>query len=98
MAEALMQRMRNLGFDRSAILFYVYLALYYKTGNYMKMETLMQEMEEKGIARGANTYCIFLSDYAAQCNVDGIDNVLQMAESDSNLALQWYILLQEMLI
>ncbi|XVF01435.1 hypothetical protein REPUB_Repub04eG0088900 [Reevesia pubescens] len=88
-AEALMQRMRSLGFDRSALSFNVLLTLYYKTENYKKMDTLMQEMEEKGIAPEINTYCIFLSAYAAQHNVDGIDKVLQMAESDSNLALQW---------
>ncbi|XWS59315.1 hypothetical protein CRYUN_Cryun08bG0111400 [Craigia yunnanensis] len=88
-AEAVMQRMRTLGFDRSALSFNVLLGLYYKTGNYMKMDTLIYEMEEKGIAREINTYCIFLSAYAAQCNVDGINKVLQMAESDSNLALQW---------
>lgn len=88
-AEALMQRMRILGFDRSTLVFNSLLILYYKVGNYMKMDTVMYEMKEKGIARDTNTYCILLSAYAAQRNVDGIDEVLQMAESDSNLALEW---------
>ncbi|XVF55943.1 hypothetical protein PTKIN_Ptkin06aG0076100 [Pterospermum kingtungense] len=87
-AEAILQRMRNLGFDRSTLIFNNLLRLYYKIGNYMKMDSLMYEMKEKGIACNTTTYCTFLSAYGAQCNVDGIDKVLQMAESDSNLDLQ----------
>ncbi|XVE61330.1 hypothetical protein DITRI_Ditri06bG0031000 [Diplodiscus trichospermus] len=88
-AETVMQKMRALGFDRSALSFNVLLGLYYKTGNYMKMKTLTYEMEENGITPDTNTYSILLSANAAQCSVDGIDKVLQMAEYDSNLALNW---------
>ncbi|XP_021283555.1 pentatricopeptide repeat-containing protein At2g20710, mitochondrial-like isoform X3 [Herrania umbratica] len=49
-AEALMQRMRDLGLDRSTFVFNVLLSLHYKTDNYEKLDILMHEMEEKGDA------------------------------------------------
>ncbi|EOY09638.1 Tetratricopeptide repeat-like superfamily protein, putative isoform 1 [Theobroma cacao] len=89
-AEALMQRMRDLGLDRSAFVFNVLLSLYYKADNYEKLDSLMQEMEEKGIARDIYTYCICLKVNAAQSNVDGIEDILRTVESDSNLASDWF--------
>ncbi|KAK6289570.1 hypothetical protein POUND7_001111 [Theobroma cacao] len=88
--EALMQRMRDLGLDRSAFVFNVLLSLYYKADNYEKLDSLMQEMEEKGIARDIYTYCICLKVNAAQSNVDGIEDILRTVESDSNLASDWF--------
>ncbi|OMO68728.1 hypothetical protein COLO4_29446 [Corchorus olitorius] len=88
-AEAVMQRMRDLGLDRCIVASNSLLTLYYKTGNYKKLDTFRHEMEEKGIAYNAHTYCICLSAYAAQCNVDGINNILQKAESDRGRTLPW---------
>ncbi|OMO68726.1 hypothetical protein COLO4_29459 [Corchorus olitorius] len=76
-AEALMQRMRDLGLFIDNLPFNSMLTLYYNTGNYKKLDTLMQEMEERDIAGDNCTYSICLSAYAAQCNVDGIDKILQ---------------------
>ncbi|OMO51894.1 hypothetical protein CCACVL1_29516 [Corchorus capsularis] len=88
-AEALMQRMRDLGLLRYNLPFNSMLTLYYNTGNYKKLDTLMQEMEERDIAGDSCTYSICLSAYATQCNVDGIDKILEKVGSVSTLTPSW---------
>ena len=90
-AEAVMQKIRDLGFDRTLLAFNVLLNLYYQTGNHEKLDALMHEMEEKGIKFDSFTYGIRLSAYAATSDVEGIDKVLQKMESNPESVLNWTI-------
>ncbi|KAG6693937.1 hypothetical protein I3842_09G025600 [Carya illinoinensis] len=44
-AEAIMQKMRDLGLDRTTVSYNVLLNLYYQTRNHEKLDTLVHEME-----------------------------------------------------
>ncbi|XP_061955630.1 uncharacterized protein LOC133677567 [Populus nigra] len=88
-AEAVMQRMRELGFARKPLIFTVMLNLYYKTGNTEKLDPLMREMEENGIAFDKFAYCIRLSSYAAASDIEGMEKTLKRIESDPNVVLDW---------
>lgn len=90
-AEAVMQKMRDLGLDRTPLAYNVLLNLYYQTGNHEKLDTLMHEMEEKGIKFDSFTYGIRLSAYAATSDVEGIDRILQRMESNPVNVLDWTI-------
>ncbi|KAL3569250.1 hypothetical protein D5086_029140 [Populus alba] len=88
-AEAVMQRMRELGFARKPLVFTVMLNLYYKTGNTEKLDPLMREMEENGISLDKFAYCIRLSSYAAASDIEGMEKTLKRIESDPNVVLDW---------
>ncbi|KAG7958459.1 hypothetical protein I3843_10G021700 [Carya illinoinensis] len=90
-AEAIMQKMRELGLERTTVAFNVLLNIYYQTRNHEKLDCLMHEMEEKGISFDKFTYSIRLSAYAAASNVEGIDEILRRIESNPIGLLDWSI-------
>ncbi|CAK7342189.1 unnamed protein product [Dovyalis caffra] len=88
-AEALMQRIRELGLARTSLIYTVMLNLYYKTGSTDKLDSLMQEMEENGICHDKFTYSIRLSSYAAASDIEGLEKTLIKMESDPDVVLDW---------
>lgn len=88
-AEAVMQKMRDLGLDKTVVAYNVLLNLYHKTGNHEKLDTLMHEMEEKGFNFDRFTFGIRLSAYAAASDVEGIDKILRRMESNPSACLDW---------
>ncbi|KAJ6316571.1 hypothetical protein OIU78_019783 [Salix suchowensis] len=88
-AEAVMQRMREMGFARNSLAYTVMLNLYYKTGNTEKLDPLMREMEENGISFDKFVYCIRLSSYAAASDIEGMEKTLARIESDPIAVFDW---------
>lgn len=90
-AEAVMQKMKDLGLDKSTVTYNVLLNLYYQTGKHDKLDTLMHEMEGRGINFDKYTFGIRLSAYAAASDVKGIDNILRRAESNHQDVFDWAV-------
>jgi pentatricopeptide repeat protein len=88
-AEAVMQKMKDLGLDKTVVAYNVLLNLYHKTGNHEKLDALMHEMEEKGFNFDRYTFGIRLSAYAAASDVEGIDKILRKMESNPSGVLDW---------
>ncbi|KDP21918.1 hypothetical protein JCGZ_03056 [Jatropha curcas] len=88
-AEALMQKMRDLGFDRTLFTYNDMLNLYYRTGNFEKLDALVHEMEENGIVYDKITISLQLSAYAAVSNIEGMEKVIKKMESDRKIVLDW---------
>ncbi|XP_065862957.1 pentatricopeptide repeat-containing protein At2g20710, mitochondrial-like [Euphorbia lathyris] len=88
-AEALMQKMRDLGFAMKAMDYNIVLVLYSQTRNIEKLEALLQEMEKNGIVRDKFTLGIQLTAYAAVMDVEGMDKVVRMLESDPKVVPDW---------
>ncbi|KAF2307708.1 hypothetical protein GH714_031075 [Hevea brasiliensis] len=88
-AEAVMQKMRDLGFCRETLTYNVMLNLYYQTGNVEKFDALTHEMEENGIAYDKFTLTIRLSAYAAVSDIEGMEKTIKKMESDSRVVLDW---------
>ncbi|XP_031283144.1 pentatricopeptide repeat-containing protein At2g20710, mitochondrial-like [Pistacia vera] len=91
-AEATMQEMSDLGLSpRTPSVYNSMLNLYYQTGNYEKLDSLMHEMKEKGIGYDKITCSIRLSAYAAASDVEGIDKIVNLMESNPTVLLDWKI-------
>nr|XP_016508188.1 PREDICTED: pentatricopeptide repeat-containing protein At2g20710, mitochondrial-like [Nicotiana tabacum] len=88
-AEALMQKLRDMGFAKGTLCYNLMLNLYSKTGRWDEMDNLMNEMEQKGINFDEFTFTIRLTAYAAAGDSDGVDKIVAMMESDKHRILQW---------
>lgn len=88
-AEAIMQKLRDLGLAKTSLSYNVLLNLYYQTGNHEKVDSLMYEMEEKGIECDRYTFGIRLSAYAAAHDIDGMDKILTRMETDVRVVMDW---------
>lgn len=84
-----MQKMRDLGFTRTPLVYNVLLNLYYQTGNREKFDTLMIDMEENGIGCDRYTYGIRLSAAAAASDLEGVNKIMAKCESDPKGLLDW---------
>ncbi|KAJ0028316.1 hypothetical protein Pint_36308 [Pistacia integerrima] len=90
-AEAIMQKMRDLGLARTSLPYNDLLNLYYRTANYKKLDSLMHEMQEKCIGHDKVTMCIRISAFGATSDVEGIDKTLAMMKSDPNFVWNWEV-------
>ncbi|XP_057959555.1 pentatricopeptide repeat-containing protein At2g20710, mitochondrial-like [Malania oleifera] len=88
-AEAVMQKMREVGLSRTTLCYNVLLNLFYQTGNYEKLEFLVHEMEVNSIPYDKFTFTIRLSACAAMSNTEEMDNILTRMESDTSILLDW---------
>ncbi|XP_065863463.1 pentatricopeptide repeat-containing protein At2g20710, mitochondrial-like [Euphorbia lathyris] len=88
-AEALMQKIRDLGYAKRPVEYNLMLNLYKKTGNMEKLDALLQEMEENSIVRDRFTLSIQLTAYAAVMEIEKMDKIVTMMESDPKVAFDW---------
>lgn len=84
-AEALMQEMRALGAFKTYLRYSTMLSLYCKLGNIAKLRDLEQEMDRLGIMSDEAIYGILLSAYESESDVDGVDKIIEKAESDDRV-------------
>ncbi|CAL5356917.1 unnamed protein product [Camellia sinensis] len=88
-AEAIMQRMKELGLSRATLTYNIMLNLYRQTENHDKLDALIHEMEEKDIQYDKFTFSILLTTYTDTSTVEGMDRILQRMESDPKVVLDW---------
>ncbi|KAA8524404.1 hypothetical protein F0562_010805 [Nyssa sinensis] len=87
-AEAIMQKMRDLGFARS-FSYNAMLKLYSQMGKDEKLDFLMAEMEEKGISCDKFTFNIRLNAYAAASDIEGMEKLLSKMEVYPSFTIDW---------
>lgn len=88
--EVVLQKMRELGFAKTALPYNVMLKLYSDMGNHEKLDSLVQEMEEKGITCDKFTYNIRLNAYAYASDLDGMEKLLMKMEADPMVTMDWH--------
>ncbi|KAH7844615.1 hypothetical protein Vadar_029939 [Vaccinium darrowii] len=88
--EAVMQKMRELGFAKKTLPYNVMLKLYSDVRNHEKIDSLMQEMEEKGITCDVYTYNIRLNAFANASDLDGMEKLLMRMEADPEVTMDWH--------
>ncbi|WCJ34110.1 Tetratricopeptide repeat (TPR)-like superfamily protein [Euphorbia peplus] len=84
-AEALMQKMNDLGFVMQTLNCNSMLTLYYKTGNFEKFDAFLKEMEANRVCPNNVTLALQLSACAAVMDTNGIDKIVRMMESDPEI-------------
>ncbi|KAH7844984.1 hypothetical protein Vadar_033879 [Vaccinium darrowii] len=87
--EAIMQKMRELGFAKRGLPYNVMLKLYSDMGNLEKLDSLTQEMEEKGITWDKFTYNTRLNAYANASDLGGMEKLLMKMEADPEVTIDW---------
>ncbi|PIA55318.1 hypothetical protein AQUCO_00800211v1 [Aquilegia coerulea] len=87
-AEALMQKMRDMGYLESSA-YNALLNLYFQVGQYEKIDNLMEEMKEMGVTPDKFTFRTLLSTYAATSDIDGMEKTIQLMEVDPNIIIDW---------
>ncbi|XP_057467035.1 pentatricopeptide repeat-containing protein At2g20710, mitochondrial-like isoform X3 [Actinidia eriantha] len=90
-AEAIMQKMRELGLDRTTLTYNLMLNLYRQTEKRDKLDELIHEMEQKGIKYDKFTFGTLLTIYADFSDIEGMNGLLQRMESDPKLVLDWNV-------
>ncbi|XP_065874288.1 pentatricopeptide repeat-containing protein At2g20710, mitochondrial-like [Euphorbia lathyris] len=90
-AEALMQKMKDMGFVREQYVYTEMLKLYSQLGKQEKFEALVKEMEEKGIEFNSITYTIRLHAYTACSDIEGMETLLMKMEADPLVKVDFYV-------
>lgn len=88
-AEALLETMRHLGFPRSVLCFTNLLNLYYRTGDYGKVDALINEMEEEKINLNRYIYSIWLSASTAASDTEKFEMIVKRMKMDANFVWDW---------
>ncbi|CAK9323729.1 unnamed protein product [Citrullus colocynthis] len=89
-AEAIMQKMREVGFMKTPLSYNVMLSLYSHLGKHEKLNELMEEMEEMGISHDRFTYNIRMNAYAATSNITNMEKLLLKMEADPLVTMDWH--------
>ncbi|KAK9085248.1 hypothetical protein Sjap_025659 [Stephania japonica] len=86
-AEALLQKVKKLGFPLTPFAYGSILLLYSKMERYEKIEALVKEMDEKRIPLSKFTYSTWLNAYAASPNINEMEKIIERMEGDQRVAL-----------
>ncbi|XP_028101015.1 pentatricopeptide repeat-containing protein At2g20710, mitochondrial-like [Camellia sinensis] len=90
-AEAIMQKMTDLGFNRTSLPYNVMLKLYADMGKHEKLDSLMQEMEEEVITGNNFTFNTRLDAYAIASDIEGMEKLLMKMEADVTVDWNAYV-------
>ncbi|KAK0590070.1 hypothetical protein LWI29_022331 [Acer saccharum] len=90
-AEAIMQKMRVMGFATSSFPYNMLITLYSQIGENDKIEVLIQEMEEKGIPNDKKTREVLMSAYVATSDISMIEMILKWMEKDPLYVVDWKV-------
>ncbi|KDP24137.1 hypothetical protein JCGZ_25794 [Jatropha curcas] len=89
-AEAVMEKMKELGFVKNALPYNIMLGLYSQMGKYEKLDGLMQEMQEKGIGCDLYTFNIRLNAYVASSDIEEMEKLLMKIEADPLINIDFH--------
>ncbi|KAL5725056.1 hypothetical protein ACHQM5_008243 [Ranunculus cassubicifolius] len=90
-AEALMEKMKELGFTSTSMAYNSFMTLYTKTNHPEKIPSIIQEMKENDIAFDSYTYNVWIRALAAMDDIPRVEKVIAEIKTDdwttySNLA------------
>ncbi|KAK9707409.1 hypothetical protein RND81_07G195800 [Saponaria officinalis] len=88
-AEALMEKMKELGLPITAMSYNSLMTLYSKAGQPEKVPALVQEMKASDIMLQTYTYNVWMRSLAAVKDVYGVERVLDEMKRDGRVAEDW---------
>ncbi|KAA8524403.1 hypothetical protein F0562_010806 [Nyssa sinensis] len=90
-AEAIMQKMREMGLATTSFPYNMLINLYSQTGEHNKIDILMQEMENLGIPHDTFTLRNRMNAYAQASNISGMEKILNRIEEDPYCVVDWKV-------
>ncbi|KAL9240971.1 hypothetical protein vseg_015132 [Gypsophila vaccaria] len=88
-AEALMEKMKEIGLPITAMSYNSLMTLYSKTGHPEKVPALVQEMKGSDILLQTYTYNVWMRALAAVKDIYGVERVLDEMKRDGRVAEDW---------
>ncbi|KAL0535062.1 hypothetical protein IC582_029376 [Cucumis melo] len=88
-ANALLQKIKELGFATTPHPYNIMMNLYHQIGEFERLDSLMKEMKERGLYYDRFTYSIRLSAYATASDCAGIEKITEQMESNTSIVLDW---------
>eukprot|EP01018_Ginkgo_biloba_P007817 Gb_14212 [translate_table: standard] len=90
-SEAIMEKMKVLGFAANTLPYNEMMTLYKNTGQLEKVLLVIQEMKKNGIPRDTFSYNIWMTTCAAMSDMDKLEDVLDEMKYDDNVKTDWTI-------
>ncbi|KAL4198637.1 hypothetical protein AMTRI_Chr03g46990 [Amborella trichopoda] len=88
-AEALMMKMKELGFVHSPLSYNSLMTLYMNSGDPVKIPSIIQEMKANNITPDTFTYNIWMRSLAEVHDIDGVERVLSEMKRDGRVSEDW---------
>ncbi|XP_057849128.2 large ribosomal subunit protein mL101 (rPPR4) [Cryptomeria japonica] len=88
-AEALMEKIEELGYARTSLPYNQLLTLYKKTGKFDKVPSVLEQMKRKNISQDKFTYNIRMNICAAMSDIDGMEKVLLEMKYNPMVNTDW---------
>lgn len=88
-AEALMEKMKELGFASSPMAYNSLMTLYSKTKQADKIPGIIQEMKANDVLPDCYTYNIWMRSLAVMSDISGVERVMDEMKRDGRVAADW---------
>ncbi|KAG6486878.1 hypothetical protein ZIOFF_055459 [Zingiber officinale] len=88
-AEALMDKMKELGFASSPMAYNSLMTLYSKTDQQGKISSIIQEMKANDVTPDCFTYNIWMRSFAAMKDIPEVERVIEEMKRDGRVEADW---------
>ncbi|KAL8137848.1 hypothetical protein V2J09_003849 [Rumex salicifolius] len=88
-AEALMEKMKELGLPLTSMSYNSLMTLYTKVGNPEKVTGVIQEMKASDVMFDSYTYNVWMRALAASDDISGVERVIDEMKRDGRVASDW---------
>uniref|UniRef100_A0A2P2IQ59 Pentatricopeptide repeat-containing protein At4g21705 isoform X1 n=2 Tax=Rhizophora mucronata TaxID=61149 RepID=A0A2P2IQ59_RHIMU len=88
-AISLFQKMKQIGFASSPLIYNDIMCLYAKLGEHEKVLHMLTEMKDNGVSPDNFSYRICINSYGATCDLKGMQQVLNEMECQPNIVMDW---------
>lgn len=88
-AEALMEKMKELGFASTSMAYNSLMTLYSKTKQTERIPSIIQEMKANDVTPDCFTYNIWMRSLAAVNDINGVERVIEEMKEDGRVSADW---------
>ncbi|KAK9092533.1 hypothetical protein Syun_027444 [Stephania yunnanensis] len=86
---SLVQKMKDMGFILSHLVYNDLMCLYTKIGEHEKVPRLLAEMKANDVSPNNFSYRICLNSYGARSDIESMERLLEEMEKDSGISMDW---------
>ncbi|KAF9611034.1 hypothetical protein IFM89_026385 [Coptis chinensis] len=87
--DTISKKIKKLGLVKTRHRYKLLLNLYWKAGQFEKLDSLMEEMKENGVHADKFSLSIRMFAYAANSDIEGMEKKIQRIEADLNTIMDW---------
>lgn len=84
-----MNKMKEMGFASSPLVYNDIMCLYTNTGQYEKVPSVLAEMKDNGVLPDNFSYRICINSYGTRSDIDAMEKVLEEMEHQPQIVVDW---------